>query len=128
MFKVFVNEFKPIMHYSKHYCTFLMRKLQFLTVGFRKVYFESNSRLPFPKFMVSTVSIFISQNLRFYKNVELMAESCVWIASYAEGKGRILVATKNIYPNQTVLTDSALLRFRIYISKNVKRLHKMLLY
>ncbi|XP_023320372.1 histone-lysine N-methyltransferase ASHR1 isoform X2 [Eurytemora carolleeae] len=38
-----------------------------------------------------------------------MAESCAWIASYAEGKGRILVATKDIYPNQTVLTDSALL-------------------
>ena len=57
-----------------------------------------------------------------------MAESCAWIASYAEGKGRILVATKDIYPNQTVLTDSALLRCRIYIFKNVKRFHEMLLY
>ena len=57
-----------------------------------------------------------------------MAESCAWIDSYAAGKGRILVATKDIYPNQTVLTDSALLRFRIYISKNVKRFHEMLLY
>ena len=44
-----------------------------------------------------------------------MSESCVWIDSYAEDKGRILVATQDIYPNQTVLTDSALLRFRIYI-------------
>ena len=41
-----------------------------------------------------------------------MADSRVWIESYDADKGRILVAAQDIFPNQLVLLDYALLRYR----------------